>query len=420
MIQEYSAKNFARSFRKSDIQRFELTGVEVYEYLNSQATRCVIEKNLVNGIKISKDKKIHYIDKKFPHEHLMVRHCSKVIQNLHNISFPDRSNTIKFLKKLLVESLDSGDTSIHRFDLKSFYESIKKDNVQYIMNDSRLESNIKATLNSVYKNKNKLIRGISLTAVIAEKYMIDFDYRIKMNNDVLYYFRYVDDIFIITKNSVEESIIKKLVESNLPDGLHLNEDKHSYMIVKDHKISKFYSKKDNFSGVYFYSKKNKNIFLDFLGYKFIFYCDSKIKVKIGISESKKSNIKRKMVRSFFKYNIDKDFEMLLSRINYLCSNVRIISNRKLYSGIYYNYSLIDFNYSQKSGAGFDDLLDIHRFLQSIIFGSNKHPSLSEIKLTKSQISQLRRISILSGFKDKRVLKLSNDKISKIKGAWFNV
>lgn len=421
MAQEYSAKNFARCFKKSDIQRFKLTGVDVYEYLQSQSEKCSESGYIIDELKISKDKKIHYVDPELPHEHLMVRHCSKVLQDLHSVNFPDRKKMISFIKNILIESLNTGDTSIHKFDLKSFYESIKKDNIQDIINDSRLHNNIRETISSIYKNKNKLVRGVSLTAVIAEKYMYYFDQKIKLNPEVLYYFRYVDDIFIITRKAVNENVIKELVTLSLPVGLSVNEKKHSYIIIKNHEFEKFTINKSSYAGVYFSPKSNKIVSLDFLGYKFILSSNNnKVKLETGISESKKSNIKRKIIRSFFRFKIEKDFELLFLRINYLCSNVRILSSRKLYSGVYYNYSLIDFDYDNKSGVGFNDLLDIHKFLQSIIHGRNKHPSLSGINLSEAQKNRLKKISILSGFKDKRVLKLSNEKISKIKGAWFNV
>lgn len=420
MTQSYSAKNFARSFKKSDIQRFGLNGVEVPNFLNEQIKKCIDQNHTINGLKNSKDKKIYYLDTAHPHEHLMVRHCSRVLKDLNNINVPDRKKLINLIKNILEDCTNSGNLNIHRFDIKNFFESIEKENIKDVINDTRLNSNINSTLNSIYKNKNKMIRGISITSIIAEKYMEQFDKNIKVNSKVLYYFRYVDDIFIIAKDNSDEHEIKLLVEENLPKGLRLNEGKHNFVIIRSSKLIKYKVKKQNHAGVFFYNKNNSDVFIEFLGYKFLFDVESKIKVNLGISESKKSNIKRKIIRSFYKYKIEKDFEMLFLRINYICSNIRIVSNRKLYSGIYYNYNLIDFDWQRKSGLGYQDLMDIHLFLQSLIFNSNKHPSVRGVNLSKIQVQRLRRINILSGFKDKRVLKLTNEQISKIKGAWFNV
>ncbi|ARN29891.1 TPA: hypothetical protein LUC54_000897 [Acinetobacter baumannii] len=420
MLDGYSAKHFARAFKKNDIQRFQLSGIEVEDFFKELVQRCQSNKFNINGLKISKDKKIHYIHNDYPHEHLMARHCSNILINLHNVSIPDRKNLITLLTNIIKDSLKTNYISIHRFDIKSFYESIKFHNVEHIINDSRLEGSIRTTLKSLYKNKNKLFRGVSVTAVLSEIYMKEFDYRMKSNKNVLYFFRYVDDIVLIVKEGISEKEVLNLVESNLPDDLQLNNNKHSYVIIKNNMILTQKCEKRISSGVYFPSKLQNECFIDFLGYKFIFIIKDKIEVEVGISEVKKSLIKKKVLRSFFKYRKENDFNMLVYRLNYLCSNVRILSSRRLYSGIYYNYSLIDFDINKKCGVGYNDLCDIDNFIKSIIYSSNKHPAVRGINFNKQQITELKKISIISGFNDKRILKLSNEKISKIKGAWYNV
>ncbi|BCA98451.1 hypothetical protein ATCC19606_07870 [Acinetobacter baumannii] len=83
--------------------------------------------------------------------------------------------------------------------------------------------------------------------------------------------------------------------------------------------------------------------------------------------------------------------MLVYRLNYLCSNVRILSSRRLYSGIYYNYSLIDFDINKKCGVGYNDLCDIDNFIKSIIYSSNKHPAVRGINFNKQQITELKKL-----------------------------
>ncbi|WP_144732233.1 antiviral reverse transcriptase Drt3a [Acinetobacter oleivorans] len=420
MLDGYSAKHFARAFKKNDIQRFQLSGVEVEVFFKELVQRCHSNKYNINGLKISKDKKIHYIHNDYPHEHLMTRHCSNVLINLHNIRTPDRRDLITLLANIIKDGLKTNYISIHRFDIKSFYESIKFESVEYIINDSRLESGVRTTLKSLYKNKNKLFRGVSVTAVLSEIYMKDFDYRMKSNKNILYFFRYVDDMVLIVKEGINEKEVLNFVETNLPDGLYLNNNKHSYLTIKNNLILAKKCEKRISSGVYFPSKLDSECFIDFLGYKFIFTMKSKMEVEVGISEVKKSLIKKKILRSFFKYRKEKDFNMLVSRLNYLCSNVRILSSRRLYSGIYYNYSLIDFDINGKCGAGYKDLCDIDNFIKSIIYNGNNHPVVRGIYFNRQQILDLKKISIISGFNDRRILKLSNERISKIKGAWYNV
>ncbi|BCA98450.1 hypothetical protein ATCC19606_07860 [Acinetobacter baumannii] len=42
----------------------------------------------------------------------------------------------------------------------------------------------------------------------------------------------MDDIVLIVKEGISEKEVLNLVESNLPDDLQLNNNKHSYVIIK--------------------------------------------------------------------------------------------------------------------------------------------------------------------------------------------
>ncbi|OTT90176.1 hypothetical protein CAT69_19200, partial [Acinetobacter nosocomialis] len=113
MLDGYSAKHFARAFKKNDIQRFQLSGIEVEAFFKELVQRCQSNKFSINGLKISKDKKIHYIHNDYPHEHLMARHCSNILINLHNVSIPDRKNLITLLTNIIKDSLKTNYISIH-------------------------------------------------------------------------------------------------------------------------------------------------------------------------------------------------------------------------------------------------------------------------------------------------------------------
>lgn len=73
----------------------------------------------------------------------------------------------------------------------------------------------------------------------------------------------MDDIVLIVKEGISEKEVLNLVESNLPDDLQLNNNKHSYVIIKNNMILTQKCEKRISSGVYFPSKLQNECFIDF-------------------------------------------------------------------------------------------------------------------------------------------------------------
>lgn len=70
--------------------------------------------------------------------------------------------------------------------------------------------------NKMYYQSNGVSMGSSLGPLLVDIFLIDFENKLltKLNNNsVVYYKRYVDDIFVIIKNEYDAHVIKDLLNS---------------------------------------------------------------------------------------------------------------------------------------------------------------------------------------------------------------
>jgi len=157
--------------------------------------------------------------------------------------------------------------------------------------------------------------------------------------------------------------------------------------------------------------------LEYLGYKFLLKSNKKKTVEIGIAKSKIKKMKSRVICALKQYCLDADFDLLVDRMKFLTGNYAISSNRKgLKAGIYYNYPLIAY---QKLGK--KDLKDLDVFLMRSVFsakgslGKRLHPLL-----TVSKRNKILRLKFTLGFKNRKVCKLSAERIISIGRAWKHV
>ena len=100
-----------------------------------------------------------------------------------------------------------------RTDISSFYESILQDKLLPMVNDNTLLSykskafiRVILQLFEAQKDTAKILpgrgvpRGVGISAYLSELYMRSIDQSIKQREEVIFYARYVDDIFIICKS----------------------------------------------------------------------------------------------------------------------------------------------------------------------------------------------------------------------------
>ena len=323
--------------------------------------------------------------------------CNEELKKIYNIKQSDRNNTIYNIKSILKDNLD---LRIYRKDIYRFYESIDphilinkiehNNNISFIGKRFILEF-----LSYCIDTKLGLPRGIALSATLAEILLLDFDYVISNQKEVILYFRYVDDIFIICPKNYEtsEQHIEDTLKKTLPNPLKFN--------TKGTKNQKLELTNDSVS---------RQIKFSYLGYEFTLQKGANNKVNrvvhLDISPDKIRKFKTKIIKSFLNYDKNKDYDLLERRIVFLTHNHILTKKSKnpiIKSGIYYSYS-----YANPDGSGSIFILD--KFLKRQIWYST---------LSRQQKRKLYKRTFTHGFRKKIVLKYSYSEFQEITKVWKN-
>lgn len=344
-----------------------------------------------------------------------------IIRNLElnaRIKQPNRSEIIS----ALISSLQDGTPyRAHRYDIKSFYESINRAAVLTMLEDESLCSLktlklIKILFHALdLENIKGLPRGLDISAYLSEIYLRNFDTKLRRLEHVNFYARFVDDIIILTSNDKAEETTN-YVKEFLSDDLTLHDDgKRSDIQIGK---SEVHSKDKGLS--------KKFELLNYLGYEFkIFnsYVSSsdfraKRKVEIEISTNKIKKIKSRLFSSLLSYCSSEkksvDFKLLEKRLKTLTGNYEINSsgtNVIIKTGIYFNYH----HRTPKSNCR---LAELDRTFQRALF-SQEHPLFKKLStaLMPYEKRQLSGFSFVKGYKNITYYSFSYKELAKIRMHW---
>ncbi len=278
----------------------------------------------------------------------------------------DRDITIRLL---ISHIKDSYAFTVHRLDVKSFYESFNRRGIiNKLKSDARLSRKTLSTLQNLFiefdtLNVNGLPRGLGLSSTLSELMMNDFDAYLKSMKGVLFYSRFVDDIIILTTPAITRSKMTDILsQSPLPDKLefHRSGNKVAHKLIK--KTSEDSECNENF---------------DFLGYHFEVtskeqFAGANLNVRrrvleVEISDEKIDKIKKRIIQSFCKYissNQPSDVKLALlrKRLHFLSKNYPLVNasnNSQVLSGIYFNYKHI---------TNPNKISELDLFYKSLLFG----------------------------------------------------
>lgn len=265
------------------------------------------------------------------------------IKKTFKVQQSDRYKIVKQIKTLLTDTFPR---IIIRTDIESFYESISQNALSRMVNNNTLLSyQSKRFITNIIEEyevlKDKEIapkvgipRGIGISAYLSELYMHDIDNRIKAMNNVIFYARYVDDIFIIIspKHGISaDSYLKDITNILAEYELHLKESKTiAYNILRDNDIMRT----DSFS---------------YLGYTFEIRSSKLVySTIVGLSVDKMKRYMQRLECSFDDYNKESKYnervarKTLFNRIRFLTGNTKLLTSKKgIKVGIYYSNSLVD-------------------------------------------------------------------------------
>ncbi|HEI8821585.1 TPA: RNA-directed DNA polymerase [Serratia marcescens] len=372
--------------------------------LLSQSALLIAHENFRSGVKV----KVFSLQGKAVYstaclrEKIILRHCASNLHQAMGLNLKQRHSIIDEVKTYLREG---SKFKIYRLDIKSFFESINfellMENIEGNINISRHTRNLVEWYLKGCKKKHQnsgLPRGLEISPVLSEIYLIDFDNFIKTHIDVLYYSRFVDDILLITTSNEDESEFLNFINTSLPKGLEINsaKDKKSISpIITERKQG------SNPNGTELHS-------FNFLGYQIKIINTHVTKgsfkatyrtITIGFSEKRLKKFKTRISRAFYAYNNNNDYKILLDRIKFLTSNREIkrqvkgqgkVMKRKISTGIFYSNSKLDPNSSH--------LDELDKFLFFCIQNNTSRLNKSrKTPLTNAQKRELLKNSFKSGF-----------------------
>jgi len=339
-------------------------------------------------------------------DNLVIRKTADNIRYIYNVKQNNRDTIIYNLLKYITEGVKY---RLYKLDIKSFYESIDIDSlisaVEQNIYVSRPTVRIISTLLNNFRSEGVvgLPRGLSLSAALSEVIMKDFDDKVRNNNEVFFYSRYVDDIIIITSSYECELDMLKELESMLPAKLLFNKIKTKVTTVANT------DKKT-------YGHLVLNI--NYLGYSIKVSNGSSGSVRcanVDIADNKVNKLKTRLIRAFIDYNNTKDFSLLVDRLNCLAGNYTIYDKKtetRIKTGIYYNYKHV----SEENAIN-----ELDKFKNKIIL-SNNGPVSSKLNaaLNSSQRNRLLKITFKNGFNKRVFHYFSYVRLNNIKRCWLYV
>lgn len=344
---------------------------------------------------------------------LILRLVSKYVSRRFRVDIKNRDRIVRAVIEALT---DSTPIYILRRDIASFYESIPTDRIRdRLEHGAYLSPSVRHYIKAYFDTfctgaAPGLPRGISLSAVLAEMAMDDFDKSVRSLGGVYRYFRYSDDILVLSFQPPDS--IEAALPSLLPPGMKFNDAKASRVDIDCTNKSR---------------KAIKNF--EYLGYKYGFSDLVRTKeprvITVAVAERKLSRVKTRIFCAFKAYSRDGDFELLLDRLRFISGNFAVLrhgasavkTSRQVKSGIYYNYKLCG-TYAKgehMSHSGFE-LKALDAFYYSLL----KHAKEIGASLDPVQLRQLQDLSFFKGFALKFTWRFRTARVQEIKKVWRNV
>ena len=312
---------------------------------------------------------------------------------------------------------------IIRTDIDSFFESIPQDKLKdLVLQESLLSpksrSFVKGILNEYERIKSEdsrlaslpkgcgVPRGVGISSYLSEIYLRGLDRELSSRREVLYYARYVDDIFIILSgldsHKTLEDYYKNITESC---------DERFGLKLKQPGASSKCQLIDLFST----NDVSEEVF-DYLGYQLHVERQSGYGVTcgFGMSQGKIDRIQDRIknaighFESLSKFNARQAYRDLLDSMDYLTGNISLSGVKSgVKVGLYYSNDLLD----DRSGLG-----ELTTFLREQDI--NPYAKLSERAKFKKRVEKhLLQIDFLKRWEEKRFNRFSSERIREIE-SWL--
>ncbi|MDI7774963.1 antiviral reverse transcriptase Drt3a [Asticcacaulis sp. EMRT-3] len=345
------------------------------------------------------------------HDELVIRKLGKNIRRLTRVKQSDRDTIIRSIKTLLEEGHAF---RVYRLDVKSFYESISRDEIALAFQRDAGFPPASAVIWSSFsgqlglQNITGMPRGLAISAVIAEYLMRDFDSRVRRMKGVYYYARYVDDIFILTTATEAQDTFHGSLKTHLPAGLSFNYVKTKVLTFDLPVVA---------AATPFAPEHT----FDFLGYQFAVSPPTKKAaggwartVRLDISKAKVKKIKSRLVWSLRKHVEDGNFSDYIDRVKVLTGNYNIYdrhTGHRRNVGVYFNYSMIDHITSSS-------LPELDKFWQSLALSdAGNLPGAVPVTLSQDQKNSLLSRSFQKSFLSRKFYYFKPVRLAELTECW---
>ena len=333
----------------------------------------------------------------------------KAAENLRKISFGKQSNRSEIIRRLQSLLQEGMPFCVAKFDISNFYESVHQQRLIDLVERRFITApSTRLVLTSFLqqcssKGISGVPRGLAISAALSELYMQDFDQRMRFDLANHFFARYVDDVIVITKPTINSKQLRQDVARRLPFGLKLNKSK-TRVLTFDAQPTPPKTLEDS---------------LDYLGYSFdIYRIDSSKRprrrtVTLDIAQSKVKRRKTRIVLAVRKYLNDHNFDDLHDRFKLITCNFRFFDHRKARRrrvGLCYDYELI----AIPSSA----LKELDEFMRKILLCNNgKVGAALAQTLSQAQRDELLRLSFARGFKGKTHFHFSAKRLKHLIACW---
>lgn len=337
-----------------DKQCLEILQKEKQEKLQKEFAvyeRLINNHNFSFTINVSEyeDKQYFTIDSTDWKQFFAMKILQRNLNHLFNVEMVNRHTVMTSLKLMLNTNAP---LYIIRTDVKGFFESIPYDRMmRLIERNSLLGTKSKSMVKKILLDYEHIKdttrvplgqgvpRGIGISSPLSEIYMDRLDKKIRGRHEVIFYARYVDDIFIILSTLGESKDLKgyysDLIYEFAQYGLTLQPEGSAKCKLIDkfsNDASGIVTTDLTYLGYHLYMSKDKN------GLKTIF----------GLSDHRKETIKRRIDHCFdrfahlVKVNPFQARCDLLDGLNITSGNIRLSKAKSgVKVGFYYNNDLLD-------------------------------------------------------------------------------
>lgn len=295
------------------------------------------------------------------------------VKKSFNISTTSRHIILTQIKALF---RDNYPKYIIRADISNFYESIpRKSLLDKIEMNNIISVKSKSFIYAILReydrvkgnnNANGIPRGIGVSAYLSEIFMTDIDRKISLNNDVIYYARYVDDIIIVLSNignnDLKSYFNNYIKHQFIDEGLKIHHNQKKFQLITLNSL--FNTCSFDFLGynLSFSKQQNTNIF----SLSFKMKKEKVIKYKLRI---------QKCIERFennYKHNLKRETKLLINSLKIITGNIKLYNSKNsVKTGVYYSNDLLD------------DLTDLD-ILTSYLFLKINRINLTEKMFNKNQ------------------------------------